>query len=208
MKATRQFLPSASSPLSVEEPSASTWPFFTFSPGVDQRLLVDQRALVRAHVLLERVLVLAVAGVDHDPLGVDVGHRAGVVREHHVAGVDRGARLHAGADQRRLRLQERHRLALHVRAHQRAVGVVVLEERDQRRGHRPDLVRRHVHQVDVLRRGEHELALARAALDRGPLSLPVFSSISAFACAITLSSSWFASRWTILSVTTPSSTTR
>ena len=32
MKATRQFLPSASSPLSVDEPSASTWPFLTFSP--------------------------------------------------------------------------------------------------------------------------------------------------------------------------------
>ena len=42
----------------------------------------------------------------------------------------------------------------------------------------------------------------------GPLSLPLFSSNSAFACAITLSSSWVASRWTTLSVTTPSSTTR
>ena len=33
MKATRQFLPRASSPLSVELPSASTWPFLTLSPG-------------------------------------------------------------------------------------------------------------------------------------------------------------------------------
>ena len=41
-----------------------------------------------------------------------------------------------------------------------------------------------------------------------PLSLPVFSSISELACAMTMSSSWFASRWTTLSVTTPSSTTR
>ena len=45
---------------------------------------------------------------------------------------------------------ERHRLALHVRSHERAVGVVVLEERDQRRGDRHQLVRRHVHQRDVL----------------------------------------------------------
>ena len=42
----------------------------------------------------------------------------------------------------------------------------------------------------------------------GPLSLPDFSSISALACAMTFSSSWLASRWTILSVTTPFSTSR
>ena len=42
----------------------------------------------------------------------------------------------------------------------------------------------------------------------GPLSLPVFGSISAFAWAITFSSSWVASRWTISLVTTPSLTTR
>jgi hypothetical protein len=42
--------------------------------------------------------------------------------------------LHAGADERRLGLEERHALALHVRAHERAVGVVMLEERDQAGG--------------------------------------------------------------------------
>ncbi len=42
----------------------------------------------------------------------------------------------------------------------------------------------------------------------GPLSLLVFSSISALACAMTLSSSWVASRWTISLVTRPSLTTR
>ena len=44
---------------------------------IDDRLLVDQRALVGAHELLQLVLVLtAFAAVDHDLLGVDVGHRA------------------------------------------------------------------------------------------------------------------------------------
>ena len=68
---------------------------------------------------------------------------------------DRGARvarddlLDAGADERRLGAEQRHRLALHVRAHQRAVGVVVLEERDQRGGDRHELLRRDVDQVDV-----------------------------------------------------------
>ena len=46
--------------------------------------------------------------------------------------------------------QAGHRLALHVGAHQRAVGVVVLEERDQRRRHRHDLRRRHVHVLDLV----------------------------------------------------------
>src|SRR4029450_8875373 len=41
--------------------------------------------------------------------------------------------------------------APHFGPHQRPVGVVVLEERDHRRGHRPDLLRRDVHEVDVLR---------------------------------------------------------
>ena len=42
----------------------------------------------------------------------------------------------------------------------------------------------------------------------GPRSLPVFSSTSAFAWAMTWSSSWVASRWTTSLVTTPSLTTR
>jgi hypothetical protein len=67
-----------------------------------------------------------------------------------VAGHDR---LHAGADERGVGANQRHRLALHVRAHQRAVGVVVLEERDQRGGDRDHLLGRDVHQVDVVDRG-------------------------------------------------------
>ena len=41
--------------------------------------------------------------------------------------------LHAGSRQRRLRPQQRHGLAHHVRAHQCAVRIIVLEERDQTR---------------------------------------------------------------------------
>ena len=69
-----------------------------------------------------------------------------------VGGVTSSTVLDAGADVRRLGPNERHRLALHVRAHQRTVGVVVLEERDERRGDRHDLLRRHVDEVDLGRR--------------------------------------------------------
>src|SRR3954451_10541654 len=47
----------------------------------------------------------------------------------------RAALLHAGPDDRGLRLEKRHGLALHVRAHEGPVRVVVLEERDQRGRH-------------------------------------------------------------------------
>ena len=83
--------------------------------------------------------------------------------QHHVARVDRRAALHAGAHEGGVGLEQRHGLAHHVRAHERAVGVVVLEEGDQGRGHGPDLVRRHVHEVHVLGQRERELVVARAA---------------------------------------------
>ena len=56
--------------------------------------------------------------------------------------------LQAGADQRRVGLEQRHRLALHVRTHQRAVRVVVFQKRNQRRGDRDQLVGRDVHVLD------------------------------------------------------------
>ena len=54
-----------------------------------------------------------------------------------------------GADERRVGEQQGYGLALHVRAHQRAVGVVVLEEGDERRRDGHDLHRRDVHVVDA-----------------------------------------------------------
>ena len=91
--------------------------------------------------------------LDDDLLGVDVLDRAGAPGQHDVARVDGRPVLEAGADQRRLGDQQRHGLPLHVRAHQCAVGVVVLEERDQRRRDRHDLGRVDVHVVDL--RGVH-----------------------------------------------------
>ncbi len=110
--------------------------------------------------------VVPVAGRHHDLLGVHVLDLAGSAGQDHVAGVDSGPVLEAGADQRRLGHHQRHRLALHVGAHQRAVGVVVLEERDQRRRHRHDLSRVDVHVVD--RGGVHldGHAVTRAAQHR------------------------------------------
>src|SRR5436190_6265350 len=130
------------------------------------RLVVDERALVRAHEFRQRVVVLALPRLHDDALRVDVDDRARPRGDDDVARVDRGAVLEAGADERRLAHEQRHRLALHVRSHESAVRVVVLEERDERRRDRDDLRRRDVHQVDVLRRRHHGLALRGAAQDR------------------------------------------
>ena len=75
------------------------------------------------------------------------------------AGVAREPLLHAGADERRVRADERHGLTLHVGAHERAVRVVVLEERHERGGDRHHLVRRDVHQLDHLGRDDLEVAV-------------------------------------------------
>ncbi len=64
------------------------------------------------------------------------------------AGVHSGLRLHARAYHRRFRGQKRHSLALHVGTHQGTVGIVVLQERNQRRRHGEDHPGRNVHIVE------------------------------------------------------------
>ena len=105
-----------------------------------------------------------------------------------VTGVDGGAELHAGADQRRVALDERHGLTLHVGAHERTVCVVVLEERDQRRRDRHHLARRDVHVVDLVGGDLGDLAVALAHQDP-LLDEPALASSAALACAMTARSS-------------------
>ena len=130
-----------------------------------QRTLVDAGRLVGTLVLHQPVDIDArlggieiLGGADHDTGGVDLVDHAGAARRDRGAGIARHHAFHAGADERRLGAHQRHGLTLHVRAHQRAVGVVVLEERDQRRGHRNQLLRRHVHVVDLVRRDQQHVA--------------------------------------------------
>ncbi len=99
-----------------------------------------------------------VGGADDDAGRVDLVDDAGAARGDRRARIARHDRLHAGADERRVGAHQRHRLALHVRAHQRAVGVVVLEERDQRRGDGNELLGRNVHVVDAIAGQEHDVA--------------------------------------------------
>ena len=121
-------------------------------PLGDQRTLVDAGALVGAPELGQPVgLVGAVVVSDVDQVGAHRLHHTRLGGHGDVAGVDRTAVLHPGADERRVGTDQRHGLTLHVGAHQGPRRVVVLQERDHGRGHRHHLARRHVHVVHIAR---------------------------------------------------------
>ena len=80
-------------------------------------------------------------------IAADGSDFAGFFRDHHGARVAGDAVFQAGGHQRRLGHQQRHGLALHVGTHQRAVGVVVFQERNQRRGDGHQLLGRNVHVI-------------------------------------------------------------
>ncbi len=125
--------------------------------------VVDAARLVGALELRDQVFVVFAVVVEHDDgLTVNVVDNARVLRNEDLAGVDRDAVLDAGADERRRGTQERHGLTLHVRAHEGAVRVVVLQKRDERGGDRYHLARRHVHVLDHVDR--HLIGLAEDAV--------------------------------------------
>ena len=112
MNATSRFLPSAISPFSVQGPSAMTWPASTRWPSSTIGLLVDAGALVGPAELRQPVGAAgAVVVHDGDVVGGELLDHAGLLGDDDVAGVDRGAVLHAGADERRLAAQQRDGLA-------------------------------------------------------------------------------------------------
>jgi len=95
-------------------------------------------------------------GVLHgDGASIHLGDDAVFLGDHHVGGVACGPGLDSGADERGLGTHQRHGLLLHVGAHERTVGVIVLEERNEGGADRHDLLRRHVHQLNL--GGLHQL---------------------------------------------------
>ena len=146
---------------------------------LDDRLLVDAGAGVRAHELAQRV--------GHDAFGNIRLHRIRIAEEflfgnrhgaigsrdddfrrgggndavgfgdHHRTRIASSFRFETGADERCFGNEKRHALALHVRAHERAVRVVVLKERNQTCGDGDQLLGRNVHVVDIGRQRLDEL---------------------------------------------------
>ena len=138
---------------------------------VDDRLLVDAGVLVGPAELGQRIdvgaeLLGAVSALPRpaldahdDALRVDLVDDAAALGQHDRARVPRDRGLEARAHEGGLDLEEGHGLPLHVGAHERPVGVVVLQERDQGRGHRHELLGRDVLVVDLVALGRDELAV-------------------------------------------------
>jgi hypothetical protein len=142
----------------------------------NDRLLVERGVLVRALELDQvvdvglraedaAIVVAAVLAVgdrlDDDAGAVDLLDDAVAEGDDGGAGVAGDVGLHAGADQRGGGAQAGDGLPLHVRAHEGAVGVVVLEERDQRGGDGDQLAGRDVEEGDLGRGDELELLVVR-----------------------------------------------
>ena len=66
-----------------------------------------------------------------------------------ASGISSGFFFHTGSYQRSLRSQTWHRLFLHVRTHQGAVGIIVIQKRNHRGGHGESLVGSHVHIIHI-----------------------------------------------------------
>ena len=143
----------------------------------DENLLVDAGGRVGAHefsdmidvdAFLRRVpdLLLALrqfAVLREDDLTAGDGRDfSALFGRDHRAGIARHTFFQPRRNQRRFGDDQRHRLALHVRAHQRAVGVVVLQEGNQAGGDRHQLFRRHVHVIHSRRLDVDEIAFAAA----------------------------------------------
>ena len=93
----------------------------------DDGLLIEARPFVEALKFAQGINV----GSDFDPAGIDVRHFAGLAGADHHARVAGHVLFHARGHDRRLGDEQRHGLPLHVRAHQGAVGIVVLQEGNQ-----------------------------------------------------------------------------
>ena len=124
----------------------------------DDRPLGEAGVLVRPEELGQEVEVrpdLVVLGVvllvgpDEDALGVDELDRARPLGHDDVARALGHEVLDARPDPGGFGAEQRHGLALHVGAHQGAVGVVVLEERHQGGGEGDELLRRDVDVMDL-----------------------------------------------------------
>ena len=139
---------------------------FTRCPCVINGQLVDAGALVGARKFnqLKAIGFRPSSSCNYDFVGVDALHNAALAWPKTTT-PESYAALYSmpvptmGAS----RNQKRHRLALHVGAHQCAVCIVVFQKRNHRRSHRNQLLGRNVHQIDFCSRGTSTDLLADAA---------------------------------------------
>ena len=96
-------------------------------------------------------------GLDDDPGGIHALHGACPLGQDHVSGIPCHDGLHPRPHQGSLGLDQGDGLALHVRAHQGPVRVIMLQKRNQGRGDAHDLLRRQVHILNLVRRDHDKI---------------------------------------------------
>ena len=115
------------------------------------RSLVVAVALVASHEFCQMINIsCSVIIFDNDLFGSRTLYCTGFLCSHTYTRVYRSLSFHTGSYNRSFCSQKRHRLTLHVRSHQRTVGIVVLKERDQGCRHREHHLRRYVHVIKHL----------------------------------------------------------
>ena len=117
----------------------------------DYRALVEAGALVRT-LEFKQLIIFGLAAVilNSDVGRADVGDDTVSLGDDDDSGVDGTLVLYAGGDYRGLCREQGHGLTLHVGAHERAVRVVVLQERDHGRGYGDHHARGDIHEIDSL----------------------------------------------------------
>ena len=128
--------------------------------AVAERTQVDGHVLVRATelrqlILLDgrfetnKLLVLRTVVQDTNGRSVNILNHTVAFGCNHCAGILADLLLNTCAHDRSLCTQKRNSLTHHVRTHQCTVGVVVLEERNERSGNRGNLLRSHIDKVHL-----------------------------------------------------------
>ena len=105
---------------------------FNFFAFADEGFLVQASSFVELVELTEFVFV---GIVNDDAFGIDVGDLAALASFDDESAVLDDFGFHARSHDGGFGTKQGHGLALHVRSHQRAVGIIVLEERNQRGRH-------------------------------------------------------------------------
>ena len=129
---------------------------------------MECRDIVCFYEIDERVLLFFLFVILHDDFPrVDGRNRAVFFRDDDAPGVFCRTPFYACCDIRRARDDARNRLFLHVGTHERAVGVIVFEERYERCCDGKRLVRGDIYKVDFLFAHKADLArlVFRAHLD-------------------------------------------
>ena len=92
---------------------------------------------------------VAIALLDDQAVTGNRQHLSICFSDHHLTRIRHRCSFHTRRNRRDFRPQQRHGLGLHVGTHQRPVGIIMLEEGDQRCRNAYDLVWSHIHVVDI-----------------------------------------------------------